>query len=541
MKGERLFRILGLVDDDLIEEAASASSAAAFKRRSASWRALGLAACLVLICGLGLWFRAGGLTGGDSGSNAPADSGGGSGNMAQKPGAAAGDGASGGGHGEGTVFLSYAGPAFPLTTLEADTGLTAERTLTWDFAPGVCEDGALRQWGAEVRDRYVLSNPTGEDITVTALYPFAGSFSSLPEIRSAVTVDGGETRTELRAGPYAGGFSSAYGAEDPEHDSLNLAHLNSWEGYRTLLEDGAYLRQALEAYPTLDIPVTVYRFSDFAAPHDQYPAATQAVTFTIDPGTTEILSCGFNGQAWDEETGWRQYDYFVPDGVRREPESKVLVVLGADIGDYALQGYENGGCDAGEEIEGVSCAVTREETTLDAVLDDLCREYESFYTRGLAADQDNPFAAVPFEMYRGAVAELLNQHGTLSDAPRDRYADGRLDEILYEVLIHQRVLYLEFPVTVPAGGNVTVECRTWKAPSYDFQCSGSENAGLQGYDLVTRLGSSLDFTRQTAAVENAEGIEIVRQNLGLDLTGGVTAVELDTAEEHYYLELRTAE
>ncbi len=33
MKRERLFQILGLVDDDLIEEAVPASSAAAFKRR----------------------------------------------------------------------------------------------------------------------------------------------------------------------------------------------------------------------------------------------------------------------------------------------------------------------------------------------------------------------------------------------------------------------------------------------------------------------------------------------------------------------------
>lgn len=531
MKGERLFRILGLVDDDLIEEAVSASSAAASRRRRAPRRALGLAACLVLVCGLGLfWFRVGGPVGGGSGGDAPANSGG-----------AAGDGAGGSGHDGGTVFMSYAGPAFPLTTLEAETGLTAERTLTWDFAPRAYADGTPRQWGAEVTDRYVLSNSTGEDVAVTALYPFAGNFDSLARIRPAVTVNGGSAETVLHAGPYAGGFASAYGEEDPDHDTLNLAGLNSWEEYRALLEDGAYLRQTLEAYPALDIPVTVYRFSDFEAPHAQYPAATQAVTFTIDPEATEILSCGFNGMSWDEESGWRRYSYFVPDGVRREPATKVLVVLGEDIGDYTLQGYQNGGCDDGDEITGVSCTVTREETTLDAVLDRLCREYRTFYTRGRAVDQSSAFDAVPFEMYRGAVFQLLNQYGLLSGAPKDRYADGRLDDILSETLFHQRVLYLEFPVTVPAGGSVTVECRMWKEPSYDFQCSGSENAGLQGYDLVTRLGSALDFTRQTAAVENTEGVELVRQNLGLDLAAGVTTVELDMAEEHYYLEVRVRE
>jgi hypothetical protein len=45
-------------------------------------------------------------------------------------------------------FFSYAGPVLPLTTLEPDTGLTAERTLTLDFAPGTHADGASSQWGA---------------------------------------------------------------------------------------------------------------------------------------------------------------------------------------------------------------------------------------------------------------------------------------------------------------------------------------------------------------------------------------------------------
>ncbi len=529
MRSERLFRILGLVDDDLIEEAEPASSAAAFKRRDASWRILGLAACLVLICGLGIWFRAGGdcLYGNLSGA---AD------------GAVPGDSAAGGGgHNAGTVFMSYAGPVFPLSTAENGTGLTAERTLTWDFAPGAYADGDPRQWGAEVTDRYVLSNPGPEDVTVTALYPFAGNFDSLARVRPAVSVDGAAAEAALYAGPYAGGFSSAYGEEDPDHDTLNLAGLNSWEDYQTLLEDGAYLSQALAEYPALDIPATVYHFSNFTAPHEQYPAATQAVSFTIDRNQTQILCCGFNGQSWDEETGWRQYSYFVPDGVQRESATKVLVVLGEDIGDYTLQGYKDGGCDLGDEITGVSCAVTREETTLDAVLDRLCREYRTFYTQGRALDQENTFDSVPFSMYRGAVAELLTQYGILSDQPMDRYADGRLDDILSEALFHQRVLYLALPVTVPAGGSVTVECTMWKEPSYDFHCSGSENAGLQGYDLVTQLGSTLEFTCQTAALENAEGIEIVRQNLGFDLKSGITAVELAPEQKYYYLEIRTTE
>ena len=65
--------------------------------------------------------------------------------------------------------------------------------------------------------------------------------------------------------------------------------------------------------------------------------------------------------------------------------------------------------------------------------------------------------------------------------------------------------------------------------------------GLQGYDLVTALGSTLEFTGQTAALVNTDTIEIVRQNLGLDLENGVAQVSLDLAEPRYYLEIRPLE
>ena len=531
MRAERLFRALGLVDPALVEEALAA-------RRRAWKRWAALAACLALATGLGFGWRVtggfngygSGMSGGDSGSSGGAVSG--------DSGSPADPGATGsGGAEEGIAFMSCAGPVLPLTAAEDSAALTAERTVTWDFARGAYPDGEPRQWGAEVTDAYVLRNDTEEDAAVTALYPFAGNFSDLAKVRPAVTADGETVETDLYAGPYSGGFQPAFGAEEP--DTMNLADLNGWTAYKALLEDGTYLEQALGAYPVLDTPATVYEFSDFEAPHEAYQAATQTVSFRVDPEKTTVLTYGFNGCEWDGD--FRRYSYFVPDGKRNEPEMKLLVVLGEDIGDYALQGYQDGGCDRGEEIDGVSCTVTRGETTLDAVLDRLCRDYAERYARGRARDQDNAFDAVPFTMYRGAVAELLAQYGPLSGAPMDRYADGRLDDILAETLSHDRVLYLGFPVTVPAGGSVSVECRLWKEPSYDFGGSGSENVGLQGYDLAVRLGSGLAFTRQSAALVNTENVEITGQNFGFDPETGVTGVELDLEQEHYYLEVRPRE
>lgn len=510
MKSERLFRILGLVDGDLILEAGAAAPAV---RRKRLWKApMAAAACGALVCGLALarW---------------------GVGNLHT------GAGAGGSGHDGGTTFMSYGGPVFPLALLEENTDLTAERTVTWDFAPTSYPDGEPRQWGANVTDAYTLSNTTDEDITVNALYPFTGSLQDLAERMPAVTVDGKEIAPVLYAGPYSGGFQSA----SPDgSDTLNLSYLDSWEDYEVLLSDGRYRDQALRDYPVLDMPVTVYRFTDFAAPHEQYQAATQAVTFSISESETTVFTYGFNGYESNPEEGWERHSYFVPDGIRGESDLKLLIILGKDPENYTLQGYRDGGCGEGEEIEGVSCTVIRRESTLDEVLDEICR-YDSERYDSLRSEEERG-APASFSLFRGTVGELLADMGPLpgNDCP-DRYSIGRLDDMVSEVRTMDRVLYLQFPITVPAGGNISVSASFRKAPSHDFYCSGSENIGIQGYDMVTTLGSGLRFTRQEAVLVNGEAVEIVRQNFGFDPANGVSRVELDAGQAHYYLEIRTRE
>ena len=519
MKAERLFRVLELVDEDLIEEAASPT---ARQRNFPLRKALAAAACLALVCCVS-WLALGRLSMGSSsfpgetsGSGIAADS---------EPSSE-----------KGTTFMSYAGPVFPMTLAEEAEGLTAERKTTWDFAPGTYQDGSIHQWGAEVTDGYTLVNAAGADWTATALYPFTGSFTELASQQPTVTVNGEETEAALFAGAYAGGFRGA-GVDDGS--TWNLQSPDSWTDYKALLEDGSYLNEALGEAPVLDIPVTVYEFTDFTAPAS-YDAATQAIEFTIDQEKTTVFTYGFNGASWDEETGWRQYSYFVPNGVRRDKDPKLLVVLGDDIKDYVLDGYENGGCE--KEIDGVSCTVTRRETTLDEVLDVLCRNYLETYADWQYGMDTDEMTAVPFALFRRAVGELMVQYGPLAEgSTADRYASGRLDDIISEAMSQQRVLYLAVPVTVPANGHIDITFTLWKEPSFDFGCSGSENVGLQGYDLVTQLGSNLTFSEQRAALVNTDSIQIERQNFGFDLEQGVTEVTLNPEMAHYYLEIRPKE
>ena len=184
MKAERLFRVLGLVDEDLIEEAASPT---ARQRNFPLRKALAAAACLVLICGVS-WLVTGGFRGMGN-SSFPAESSGCGISTDSEPSSE-----------KGTTFMSYAGPVFPLTLSEENGGLTAERKTTWDFAPGTYQDGSLRQWGATATDSCTLVNITESDQAVTVLYPFTGSFTELASQPPTVTVDGKEAESTLFAG-----------------------------------------------------------------------------------------------------------------------------------------------------------------------------------------------------------------------------------------------------------------------------------------------------------------------------------------------------
>ncbi len=503
---QKLFDGITHIRDDLIEQAQNE------KLQASHWawqRWVAIAAGVLIVMGLGgswLWHQRG------SANNA---------------------GSGGTGHMDGTVFMSYAGPIFPLTLMSQRDEITARRSIAYDFTPSD-EQNSDRVWGAGVKDTYVLTNHSNQAHTVNALYPFAGSFRDLPKQLPSIAVKNVLIEATLYAGAYSGVFQGT-GPNDPSQ-SLNLKGLDSWEGYKALLESGAYQRQALSPYPELNQKVTVYEFSDFKAPLEDYPAATQAISFQIDTEKTTILQYGFEGMEWDG-AGYRRYSYFVPDGISMRSECKVLIVIGEDIGSYALEGYKNGACEKGNELDGVSATVSRYETVLSDVLESLVKGYLTQY-RMNSFEEGAILEEAPEEMVMGAIAQLLNQYGVLGSEVAERYEHGRLEDLISDTIAHKRLFYLAFPLTIPAGGSVSVSAELLKEPSFDFYCSGSENVGLQGYDMVTRLASNLRFEIQTAEVVNTEGIEIARQNFGFDLPGGVTQVTLDADQEHYYMEIR---
>jgi len=503
MKEKKIFDAITEVREEYIEEARTTK----LKKQYADWKKwTAIAACAVMAVGIigtlimQNFFPFGGSTG-----------------------------SGGTGHGESSIFMSYAGPVFPLTLIEEDSTITAFRNIGYDFS--LRSEDSVRVWGANVKDSYILTSSSLEAKTIKAIYPFAGSFNEMQQQMPVITVNGEKVPCTLYAGGYSGGFTGVYGADGPE-GSVNILQLDSWEGYKELLEDGSYMSNAFAPYPVLSQQVIVYTFSDFEAP-EEYEAATQAISFTIDPDKTTILQYGFEGATIGED-GFRQFDYFVPKNEDSRRGTKMLIVIGDDIKNYTLQGYKTGACEKGNELDGVSATITRTERVLSDVLAELIDDFYKQY-------DDSSFFAVPKDMFLGAVSEFMLQYGLLSESVRDRYKYGMLEDIISETRILKRVFYLEFEVTIPAGGSVSVMADMRKKPSYDFACSGSDKVGIQGYDMVTRLGSNLRFNTLTAELTSTEHIEIVRQNFGFNLPQGVTKVELDPMKEHYYLEIRPVE
>ena len=536
-ESEKLFEALGEVRDEFVDEAVQTK----FRKKRPVWLRFGaVAAALGVAVGVGAYALPRLGMGGTSAPNA----------------ATGGSGSDG-----GSVFMSYEGPVFPLTLAEENDAVTAERTLTLDFAPwepvwvsneaqldqarsyGATEEellahaADLERWYPEggyydkgtdlrVRDEYVLTNSTDEEQVVGILYPYASALRYHRAEAPTLTADGAELDTELVAGDYVGGFRGAGGENDGR---LNLDQPDSWEDYQTALSGGGYLSTALDEFPDLSgVPVILYTFTEPWSETEEENVSVQ-VRFDVDGERTKLLSLNFHMGWSDDGNGRQALGFDIPPEWRKDHgQPYYFLVVGKDLQDVEIGGivWEDGE----EKPVQAGVTVTREETDLDTALRLAARElYEDDWMFGEAIEAD-------FELYYGLLCEYLLDYGALAEDPAERYDNGWLQSVDFEIV--ERVFYAKTTVTLPANGSVTVTAELTKHASFDYACTGSENVGVSGYDAVTTLGSDLTFTAQSARLEDRGLIDIVRENFGFDLETGATEVELDLDREHYYIEVR---
>ncbi len=494
MKSNDLFYAIGEVDDDLID-------ACMKKKRYPVWIKWGaLAACLCLMV----------ITAGSILNWRTARYGGSNINHA------AGSGV--------LTYMSYEGPVFPLAVLDHTADLTAERKTDFDFSHYKNDHYTA---ASNVTDSYVLTNHSREDKTVSILYPFASNLNNLaasPAVNPAsLSVNGTEVQTSLYAGSYAGSYSGAIGSEESE-PLLNLSDPSGWEDYKTILSDGSYLSHALEESLSLSgTTVTVYKFTNPWDNGEDAPNPSIRVGFDLDYEKTIILTYGFSGASYDYNNGSMIQEFSVP---HQQETTYYMIVLGENIRSLTSGCYVTGGTDPDtKQMEG---GVTIECYEMD--LDDILREIAGMMFDNLKLPGKEE--KIGFELYYRLFCEWLIADGPLSDSGIARYG-CRLEE--NDVCNSSRIFYLSALINIPAGSSTTVTANLVKNASTDYM---GDSEFRNGYDMVTRLGSSLDFTKQEASISNTEGIEIIRQNFGFDLENGITGVELDMNQEHYFMDIR---
>ena len=255
---------------------------------------------------------------------------------------------------DATDFMSYAGPIFPLTLAQAAPALSADREILLDCEPYAEEYGAA----VTVTDRYTIQNSSGEACTATVLYPFVSSLSDLEALRPQLSVDGAGTETAIYPGAFPGWFGPASPEPEQAEQRWNLRHAESWTEYQTLLS-GSYQTDALAPKPLPGQTVYVYSFT--ASGNTTASAATLAITVDADPEQTTILTYGINGYGLDDATGQPQYSYFTNE---HGQSLHLLAVLGQDLSGYAMQGYTDGSCEQGKELDALEGTAARTEMTL---------------------------------------------------------------------------------------------------------------------------------------------------------------------------------
>lgn len=485
---EKLFSAIGGVPDSLVDEAADPGEPE--KRKRPAWTRWGtLAAALVLVVGLVRFIpRMGGSNAGGAGIRDDT--------------AAPGE----------MAFMSYAGPVLPLTVLDGPEDLPAAREVTWSFPTVDTQVYTVRT--AMVTDTTVVTNDREEELTVTLGYPVSTDFREEGDSLPTLTVNGRNLEPALLWG------DRPVGEELPAWSS----RMDSWQDYVDILEGNAALEAALEPAPALDQTVTVWEFRDEDAPEVPGGAPTLAVTFRIDPEKTQVYPLGFNGLDIHED-GTVRYSFFVRGD--REPEQRrLLVFVGEAPDEYVMNGYENGGCE--ELLEGVSARVTGFRTTLGELMDRLAeQELPDWMTaQGLSQRMED---------FKTALRRTMERCLT---RPPEETGFYMLEDLFSHTLTETRVVWSTVEVTIPAGESITVTAQYEKKPSYDFACANTERRGICGWDLAVRLGSDLNFRKITARLENAQRLEIVRNDFGFDQGTGTLTVELSPEKEHYAMELR---
>ena len=459
------------------------------------------------------------------------------------------------GGGSPLMFRDYPVPVLPLTAGSDASGITVERDLTFDFSemlPVATYDYSVPddELGAyTARDSYTLTNTTDTDKKVTLMYPFNSSFGDLLNDPNdwdsatvneyiscnmpTVTVDGKAVNTTLIAGDYSGKFSSASYPEGDDKSNLDSVWDAQW--YYDLLKDGNYLKDALAERPVIDEQVVVYRIYDCQTTYDTVANdtfVTAKVSFTSDKDAQ------VNAFGWDRGYGRNgskvEFEFTITNRGVNSDFDKYIVVRGGDISEPKFQGYymdlKSKDIPAVKTDE-ISYKIERYEANYGDILPSLImgeimhdgdlRHVKYAYEQGVLTEKTICDAAIKY----------MCRYGSFSEHPIERYEWWEdLKEEMFDAVASERINYVTFDVTIPAGGSITVNADHLRyCQVYIDDKSGNVTYGA---GMCPAVGSTLNLTSVTARALLPDGAVITEDDIWADASPD-TAVELDPNREMY--------
>ncbi len=501
MTEEKLFQAVGGIPDEMIEEADSYT----FEKKPLSkFRLPQIAAVLAVVCliGGGIWLGTRSM--GRSNNHNAADP--------------VGE--------NGLEFQAYVGPVLPLTAEGNTEGISAERSVDYDFQDG-------KGTAAKITDRYLLTNSSGQEQTLSLLYPVLLSLGDAPDRLPAVSINGEAADTVWRCTDFDCFSYGTIQLNDGE-DYPVLNEWSDWKSFAALFEAAGCASHTYAEGELPDLPLTVYRVRQENA--DAASAAPVAeLSFFADPSKTTFLTYGMNGYHLKGDSG----RYGVCSWLNEPRSSKcLLIVYGDDVSDILLEGYTDGSCEKKSEAP-VNAVYEREETTLQALLPELLREWSINYRQGVRLS--SLFFSAPEQLLTAMLSDLLCQYEPLLDSWHlNQYLGPAFLEDLFQKLFTGNIYYLAFSVTLPAGGSAEINCEMTRSASRNNICRHKKSdppSDLLGYDMAAKLGSSLSFTSLEASLSGASRITMLDNNFGFDPAAGILQAKLDPAQDYYWMRL----
>ncbi len=417
------------------------------------------------------------------------------------------------------------GPLMPVTLAQANSAITAQRDMTYDFSGVVKESNGF----VAIRDSYELTNTSDEAQTVTLLYPYQGTIYEMNNgSKPQVTVNGQVTSSDMQTGAYYGTDSFGY------EQLLSFAH--STDEMDCIIGDVASHACASVVDEELwNKNVLVYEFSDAKCEGDPTEYGAYAAKFKVDD-YKNIYFQDISGVTYYE--GYLYVGFYLED-VMNGDTPKIIFMDGKEPAEYSEQGYSCMEFFEDYEVDDISASMTKREVTFGKLFDEVMKSNRVAEQWGeereLSAEEQKLFEEFAAQIVSDVVGRNAKD-GEYDDMAA--YFSNSLSDMAYYAYTGTTLFLVKNEVTIPAGGTINVAYEYKKQGQHDETCPEPDFYDCYGYDNAINMGTNMTFTKQVANIAEQGNIEIIDQNYQFDLAAGVKSVELALDAERYYMVVR---